>query len=688
MLLPRRVEEVVVSLPRQVYDKAVAELARYGILHPADPPREAARAGERPYTILHARVSEKASRVETYYRALGVEPQRVRGLRLEGKSWEQVFERIQEKYRDVEEEFERGVQKIAELEALREELGALISLLELVRDIDADVREAIDAEVIGFAIGFIRPGDEESLAYKVIEEAARSKKVVAAYEKRGDYILVAVAGDYRGVHGFVQEMRGLGWTPLSIPDWLPGSPAKAYEEARRRLEELDKEIGALRERLLKRKGELDQYYTLLTSLRSITRLLAATVFTKTMTVFRGFVDTRDSPRLRAILEKAVGKAFLVLSLGVRRAEERVPTKVELPRFIRPFHKIVRLYGEPEPDEIVPTVFVAVTLPLIFGLMFPDMGHGLLVLLFALWYFKRRDPDWRYILSVLGAASIITGFLAGEFFGPVGAKLVGLPKLWESLGFHTPPLAQPTYAIEEGLGGEVASEILMKILSLSLWLGAFMISFGAFLGVVDAWIKGDKLDALLSKLPSFIFFLSAGLPFLATASATEGGRILKAALLGQGEKGLLATIVLVGILLGLVWKLVGSIVEEVLHGGKALSGLGHGILEVYEMFLMAMGNLPSFLRILGLGLAHSGLMLGFTELYLAVAETSLLPHALAVFFGAIVYVIGNLMVAALEAIIAFAHSLRLHFYEWFSKFYHGTGVSFEPVRLEGVEVVLA
>ena len=688
MLLPRRVEEVVVSLPRQVYDKAVAELAKYGVLHPAQPPREAVKAGERPYTILHARVSEKVSRIETYYRVLGLEPESVKGLRLEGRSWEEVFEKIQAENRDLEEDFEKGIQRITELEALRDELASLVGLLELVKDIDVDIREAIDAEVIGLAVGFVRPGDEEELAYRVIEEAARSKGVVAAYEKRGRYILVAAAGDYRGVHGFVQEMRGLGWTPLLIPDWLPGSPAKAYEEARRRLEELDKEIEGVRARLLERKRELDRYYTLLSSLRSITRLLAATVFTRTMAVFRGFVDTRDSPRLRAILEKAVGRAFLVISLGVRRAEERVPSKVELPRLIRPFHKIVRLYGEPEPDEIVPTVFVAVTLPLIFGLMFPDMGHGLLVLLFAQWYFKRRDPDWRYILSVLGAASIVTGFLAGEFFGPLGAKLVGLPKLWETLGFHTPPLAQPTYAVEEGLGGEVAAEILMKILSLSLWLGAFMIVFGAFLGVVDAWIKGEKLDALLSKLPSFIFFLSAGLPFLATASATEGGRILKAALLGQGERGVLATIVLAGIIVGLVWKLAGSIVEEVLHGGRALSGLGHGILEVYEMFLMAMGNLPSFLRILGLGLAHSGLMLGFTQLYHAVAEAAVLPHALGVFFGAIVYAIGNLMVAALEAIIAFAHSLRLHFYEWFSKFYHGTGISFEPVKLEGVEVVLA
>jgi len=681
LLLPRRVEEVVVVVPGHVYDRVVAALAREGLLHADEPPKELAQAGSRRYSSFYVRVSEKASRLESFYRQLGFEPGRVEGLALRAGGWEEAFERVQREYADVEEAFERGVQRISELDAEERELQALKSVLELVKHVDVDVREAMDAEYLGFAFGYMEAGAEQA-----VEEAARRHGVVAAFEQAGESLVVAAAGDPGKLQGFVRSLRRLGWTPIVLPPGLPGSPAKAYEAVARRLEEIGKLRDEIVSELASLKPKLDRYYALVSALRAVARLLANTVFTRTMAAFRGYVDTADSKKLRKTLESAAGGAFTLLSLGVRRAGKRVPSKVELPRFIKPFHKLVAMYGEPEPDEIVPTVFVAVTMPLFFALMFPDMGHGLLVLLFALWYFKNRDPDWRFVLAVLGAASMVTGFLAAEFFGPLVAKLVGLPKFWESLGYHVPPLAQPTYAIEEGLGVEVAGELLFRIVSIALWIGSFMLAFGTFLGVVDYIIKGDVAHALASKLPMFIFFLSVGLPFLVTGDAVEGGGIIKRALLG-GERGPLEYAVLYGVIASAAWVVLGGIALELAHGGSPLAGLGHAFLEVYEMFLMALGNMPSFLRILGLGLAHSGLMLGFTQLYHVIAESTVLPHALAVAFGAIVYALGNLLVAALEAIIAFAHSLRLHFYEWFSKFYSGSGMRFEPVTTGGVEIII-
>ncbi len=43
------------------------------------------------------------------------------------------------------------------------------------------------------------------------------------------------------------------------------------------------------------------------------------------------------------------------------------------------------------------------------------------------------------------------------------------------------------------------------------------------------------------------------------------------------------------------------------------------------------------------------------------------------------VAGNFFVIALEGLIVFIHTLRLHFYEWFSRFYKGTGTTFSPFR---------
>ncbi len=685
MLLPRRVEEVVVTVPARLYDDAVAALAESGIFHVDEPPRDFARGYvSRKYRGLYARINEKAGRIESYYKALGLEPSRVEGLKIEASSWEEAYEKTVEQYMEVERLYERGVQRLGEIDAEARELQQLYNILSLLKHIDVDIQEATRATYIGFAVGFATGEGVEG----AVERAASKTGVVAAVESVGeDTYLVAAAGHPASLRKFLSSMRAYSWTPFTIPEHLPGSPAEAYKAVAERLEALAREEEKIRGELAEAKSELDAYYTIITTLREVARLLANTVFTKTMAVFRGFVDKRDSRKLRDLLSRVLGGAYLLASLGVRRAQERVPSKVDLPRFLKPFHKLVSMYGEPDPDEIVPTVFVAVTFPLIFALMFPDMGHGLLVLLFAQWYFRRRDQDWRFILSVLGAASMITGFLAAEFFGPLPAAKLGLPRLWESLGFHTPPLAQATYAVEEGLGAEVAKELLFNIISIALWIGGFMLAFGAFLGVVDAWLKGDKIHALTSKMPTFVFLTAVALPFLVTASASEGGAIIKQALLEKGGGELFPTIVFAGVVVGLLWKFLGEPVALALEGENPLHGLGHGFMEAYEMLLMALGNIPSFLRIMGLGLAHSGLMLGFTQLYHTLAHSEALPGVIAVAMGLLVYAFGNLMVAALEAIIAFAHSLRLHFYEWFSKFYSGQGVRFEPVRVTGVRIIL-
>jgi V/A-type H+-transporting ATPase subunit I len=100
-----------------------------------------------------------------------------------------------------------------------------------------------------------------------------------------------------------------------------------------------------------------------------------------------------------------------------------------------------------------------------------------------------------------------------------------------------------------------------------------------------------------------------------------------------------------------------------------------LFEGGDFFTRLLSNTISYSRILALLMAHWALLL-------VVYQVSGLVEGLGVLglvLSAVVVVFGNLFVMALEGLIVFIHTLRLHFYEWFSKFYAGTGTEFKAFK---------
>ncbi len=686
MLISSRVEEVVVTLVDEHYDRVIAKLAVEGIFHIDSPPSGFKGNVDREYVRALSLASEYTSKLESFFRVLGLEPQTVEGVTIQVSKWIDGFNRVIKEYKDIHEEYERGVSRLLQIESQLGELQALKAVLYQVKHIDTDIRAAMEVTRLGFSIGFVSADAEGKL-----EGYAKKYNVMIAYEKIDEEKgLVAVAGDYPSVRSVVSQLARYKWSPLSIPISLPGSPAKAFEAVSVEIQRLMSEADNIRSLLAREEmvSKLKEYYTKVLAFREVFKFLVNTLKTKSTRTFRGFVDVADRSRLEKVLREATGGAFIMASLGVKRAAGKTPTKVRLPGPLRIFHNIVRMYGEPDPDEIVPTIFLVITLPLTFALMFPDAGHGLLVLLFGLLYVMPRNRDWGTIISILGASSIISGLLAGEIFGPLVSKAIGIHKIWEGLGFETPPLAPPTLASELYPPGperiELSVTLLYKSITIALWIGGFMLTLGALLGVIDALLKGDKIGAILIKAPKLLFFAAVTSPFLVYFNISETGAVLRCALLEGDLSNPVAAFLYYGAIAGLLWLFIGNIIEAIMHEESPLSGLGHGFLEVYEIVLMAVGNIPSFLRIMALSLAHASLMLGFSELYYVVAGDGILS----LLAGVLVYIMGNLLAAGLEGILSYAHSIRLHFYEWFSKFYSGTGIPFQPISLPGVRIVVA
>jgi len=89
----------------------------------------------------------------------------------------------------------------------------------------------------------------------------------------------------------------------------------------------------------------------------------------------------------------------------------------------------------------------------------------------------------------------------------------------------------------------------------------------------------------------------------------------------------------------------------------------------------LSNTISYTRILALLMAHWALLLATYTVAGLIGTASFLALVL----SGIIIVGGNIFVMALEGLIVFIHTLRLHFYEWFSKFYQDTGTEFKPFK---------
>lgn len=98
-----------------------------------------------------------------------------------------------------------------------------------------------------------------------------------------------------------------------------------------------------------------------------------------------------------------------------------------------------------------------------------------------------------------------------------------------------------------------------------------------------------------------------------------------------------------------------------------------IVEVLEVYSGYLANTLSFMRVAGLGIAHVSLMTAFFQIARMITPEG--PYSVA---AIAVLVAGNALVIALEGLSAGIQSLRLNYYEFFSKYFNGSGRAYRPV----------
>ena len=319
----------------------------------------------------------------------------------------------------------------------------------------------------------------------------------------------------------------------------------------------------------------------------------------------------------------------------RRPFIEPPTLMRTPKAAEPFRPIVETYGTVRYTDIDPTPFTAVSFVLMFGMMFADAGHGLLLAAagLALRFMRiRRLETLRRSWALSFAAGLVAaafGLAYGEFFGPTGV----IPVLW----LH--PLQNP-----------------LELLVAGVLVGTALLAISYTIGTVNRWREGGVKEALYS---------SSG---IAGAVLFGGVGTLVLALVIHGTVVLVLGVLLVTVALVLLF--VGFFVQA----GGGMTGSMEAIVEVFNSVIRLGANSISFARLAAFGMVHAAIG------SLVWGAAAALFASGAWFVAIPVLVVGNAAGFTLELIVAGIQAMRLEYYELFSRIYSGEGRAFRPWHL--------
>lgn len=361
----------------------------------------------------------------------------------------------------------------------------------------------------------------------------------------------------------------------------------------------------------------------------------------------GFIEEHNVGRVEAAFADI--KDDLDIEIQDADSDKRItpPTKLKNGWFSKPFGMFVEMYGLPGYKDIDPTPFVAITYSLLFGMMFGDLGQGLVLALIGWFFYKYKGMKLGAVGIRVGLSSALFGLIYGSVFG--NEEL--LNPLYHALGFDHKPIHV------------MDSNFTMTLLITAIALGALLIVISMILNIVTL-LKKKRYAELIASHNGIAGLMLYG--FILVGVALQFGLQIP----------VFNTVTLI-LFIGLPMILIffKEPLERKFAGHKMFpTGFGgffiEGFFELFEIVLSYLTNTMSFLRVGGFILSHAGMMLVVTSLMSMVGGSG----------SILVAIFGNMFVMGLEGMIVGIQVLRLEFYEMFSRYYEGNGVAFNALNL--------
>lgn len=350
---------------------------------------------------------------------------------------------------------------------------------------------------------------------------------------------------------------------------------------------------------------------------------------KSTFVVHAWAADKEIAHIQNRLKKIAGEKIHIIIQKPKKTDN-VPIALDNKNAIKPFEFFMEMYTLPSYNEIDPSFILFLTFPIFFGFMLGDIGYGIITLILFI-ALKKHMQEAKSLLNALVISSISTiffGILFGEFFGleefELGHQIIKLPHILSR------------------------SHQVTDLLTLSIIIGLIHILLGLTVGFINILRQHGLKQAFLEKggwmllLPVFIYLLK---------------------LFGI-IKGIYAPFVFLFIPPTPVLIFLGII-------GTVIVIIGEGIRGVLELPNL-LSNILSYGRLMAVGLASVSLAAVINNL----AGTLFSKGIFGAICAILILFIGHIINIALGILSPFLHSLRLHYVEFFTKFFHGGGIKFK------------
>ncbi|MBQ9980431.1 MAG: V-type ATP synthase subunit I [Oscillospiraceae bacterium] len=342
----------------------------------------------------------------------------------------------------------------------------------------------------------------------------------------------------------------------------------------------------------------------------------------------GWTTVNDAAALEDILKDYT--CWWEIEDPTEEEAEEVPVKLKSNKLTSPFNMVTEMYSLPFYGGVDPNPLIMPFFTVFFGIMFADMGYGLLLLILGIIMSKKMRPRgmMKYmcgLMKICGISTFVFGALTGSFFGDVITVL------------------------SEMFGGYVE---LPK--------------------AIDA--LGDPMTVLIGSLALGVLHLLVGLGVQGYMLIRDGQ--VKEALFDVGTTYLMFIGVALGAL-GVTWiVLIVAVVLFIISQGRSsksiVGKIGSGLWALYNFITGYFGDILSYCRLMALMLASAVIASVFNTL-------GAMTGNIVVFI--VIFVIGHLLNIALNVIGTFVHTSRLQYLEFFGKFYRDGGKPFQPLTIK-------